>query len=147
MLFLFLFYSLAHRKLKYHISAIHEKNQTPKNVEMLKCNTCDKMFKGKYLLLQHQRTHDDRKLSQVQCDICNKWLKNRYILTTHKKSHKQTPKKCPHCNKIKPTEQALRSHISTTHSIPKHKCTICSKSFTRPKSLKVCIVLIVSLTV
>lgn len=142
------FQSLAYRNLKYHISVIHEKNpnRKTKDEESLKCNTCDKMFKGKTLLLQHQKTHEDRKLSQVQCDICKNWLKNRYILTTHKKLHNQTPKKCPHCNKIKPNEQALKSHISTVHATPKHKCTICSKSFTRPKSLKVCVLILSSIT-
>lgn len=81
-------------------------------------------------------THVDFSLSKIQCEICKKWVKNQSILRTHKLTHVQMQLKCPHCDKIKFNERALRSHISQSHAPPKHQCTICNKSFARPLMLK-----------
>lgn len=134
--FIFFPWRLSYASLKLHILTVHEKKK--RNVEIVECKTCGKKIKGASKLPQHMAIHLDRKLTEVQCDICGKYVKNQYILRTHKLIHNQSPKKCPHCDKIKPNEQALKSHISTAHSEKKHKCTVCEKSFTRPKPLKVC---------
>lgn len=123
--------------------AKHEENWKRPEQPELPCQICGKMFKGQVLLQQHQRTHENRKHSEVKCDICGKFLKNRYILNAHKKMHidSQSPKKCPHCGKIKSSEHTLKSHIATMHAARKHKCTLCSKSFTRSISLRVCLLI------
>lgn len=75
------------------------------------CKICRKEFKGSAGLAQHLMSHADRELTQAQCDICGKWVKNRQNLYTHKLVHDQSPKKCPHCDKVKLTVRALRGHI------------------------------------
>lgn len=108
-----------------------------KKSKTLMCEVCGKGFSAPSLLAQHALTHVDFTESKVQCDICSKWVKNQGILRTHKLTHVQTPLKCPHCDKIKFNERALRSHISQSHAPPKHECTICHKLFARPLMLKV----------
>ena len=49
---------------------------------------------------------------------------------THRSLDSQQAKKCPHCNKVYVSMPALSMHI-LTHEL-KHKCTVCSKSFSRP---------------
>lgn len=102
------------------------------------CEKCGKAFSAPSLLAQHAITHIDRSQTEVQCD-CGKWVKNQNILRTHKLTHLQIPLQCPHCDKVKFNERALRSHISQSHAPPKHQCTICKKLFARPLMLKVCL--------
>lgn len=118
--------------LKRHILEVHE------NIEKKKthiCEVCGKGFSAPSLLTEHAMTHVAKK--QIQCDICGKWVKNQRLLGTHKQIHVQTPMKCPHCDKIKFNKHALNSHISLVHSVKKHQCTICTKSFSRPVMLRV----------
>lgn len=113
-----------------------------KNTQMT-CSICGKECKSKFLLVQHAMTHIDRKLTEVQCEICEKWMKNRTILRAHEIIHNnESPLKCPHCEKIKLNERALKAHILQCHSKAKHKhhCTFCSKTFARTEKLKVCFV-------
>lgn len=115
---------------------MHENKRAPvKHV----CEKCGRAFSAPSLLAQHAITHVDRAITQIQCDVCFKWVKNEGILRTHKLTHIQIPLKCPHCDKVKFNERALRSHISLSHEPPKHQCTICHKSFARPLMLKVCL--------
>lgn len=107
-----------------------------KSERMHMCEVCGKGFKHPSGLAQHALTHLDRKLTKVQCDVCGKWIKNRNVLRAHMLMHNQTPKKCPHCDKIKQTVRALQAHISLAHSAPTHPCTFCDKSFTRAKALR-----------
>lgn len=110
-----------------------------KNTEMT-CLICGKKCKNKYLLEQHAMTHIDRELTEVQCEICKKWLKNRTHLRAHEIIHYGSPLKCPHCDKIKSNERALKAHILQCHSTAKHKhqCEFCPKTFARTEKLKVC---------
>lgn len=120
--------------------SLTENREGSQNTGMI-CSICRKKFKSKYSLGQHAMTHVNRKLTEVQCKICNKWLKNRNILRAHEMIHDELPQKCPHCDKIKPSECALKSHILQCHSKHKHQCGVCSKSFVRTKKLKVSCVL------
>lgn len=128
-------FRLTQGSLWLHIQTMHKKKQQKESSHM--CDVCGKQFKDMSELRKHAVIHLDKKLTEVQCDICDKWIKNRYVLRAHRLMHDRSPKQCPHCDKIKYTARALTAHIALAHSPPKHKCTICEKSFTRPKSLRV----------
>lgn len=113
-----------------------------KRSQNTKCSICWKKFKSNHLLAQHAKTHDNRK---IQCKICHKWMKNRNILRAHEIMHDELPQKCPQCDKIKLNERALKSHILQCHSVLRHQCTICRKSFARPNKLKVCFILTIQI--
>lgn len=117
---------------------IDKVDERSKNTEII-CSICGKRCKSEHLLAQHAMAHVDRKLTEVQCKICFKWMKNRNILRAHEIIHNESPLKCPHCDKIKFNERALKSHILQCHSTLKHQCTTCGKSFARPNKLKVCL--------
>lgn len=101
------------------------------------CENCGKSFKFLSVLKEHALSHIESKLTKVQCDICGNWAKNTSALRKHKYLHDQQSKKCPHCDKIKPNENALKCHIRISHSAPKHQCIYCDKAFSRPKALRV----------
>lgn len=134
------FHRITSKNLKSHILKMHEN----KNTKSYICEVCGKAFSAPSLLAQHAITHVDRSLTQIQCEICGKWVKNEGIMRTHKLTHIRIPLKCPHCDKIKYNERALRSHISQSHSPLKHQCKICNKLFARPLMLKVCLLTIMS---
>lgn len=112
-------------------------NELPIKNGKFVCSICGKRCKTGNSLTQHQMTHVDRKLTEVQCKICFKWMKNQNILRAHEVVHNESPMKCPHCDKVKFNERALKAHISQCHSTLKHQCTKCGKSFARTEKLKV----------
>lgn len=126
---------MKYKCLKTHIKEVHEKMRR-QNREF-ECNVCGRICVTLNSLIQHASTHISDKLTRVQCEICEKWMKNEHTLQVHRKSHDENQVKCPHCDKVKPNMLKLRSHIALTHSIRKHTCQICQKSFSRPVLLKV----------
>lgn len=52
-------------------------------------------------------------------------------------NHTSEPRKCPHCDKISPTRNALTTHIRGVHTERTHKCHLCEKSFKAATALKV----------
>lgn len=74
---------------------------------------------------------------RAQCGKCNIWLNDRSELKKHLEEHPTEAHKCPHCEKISPTANALKCHIRGVHAERSHKCGSCDKSFRNVTALKV----------
>lgn len=91
-----------------------------------------------FQLLDHLfHVHRQKWAQRVQCGRCNIWLNERADLAKHLKSHPAQVHKCPHCDKISPTANALLCHTRAVHSEATHKCTLCEKVFRTITALKV----------
>lgn len=126
---------MKYKYLENHITEVHE-NKRRRSLDF-ECNLCGRICVSLKGLIQHASTHINDELTRVQCEICEKWMKNEHTLQVHKRVHDENQVKCPHCDKVKPNVLKLRSHIALTHSMRKHICQICHKSFNRPILLKV----------
>lgn len=124
---------------KSHEDRIHLKIQTEDSQEI--CEFCAKQFRTKVDVEKHIRkvhSPDGKPRPIFKCEICDATLTNQYTLKTHMIKHSSDPKKCPHCYKLSPNEEALNQHIKKNHwQKPIHKCNLCDKSFKEITSLKV----------
>lgn len=89
-------------------------------------------------LLDHLfNVHRQKWAQRVQCGRCNIWLNERADLAKHLRTHPAEVHKCPNCDKISPTANALKCHIRAVHSERTHKCSLCEKVFRTVTAMKV----------
>jgi len=114
---------------KYHFD---ENGILLQNVDMFKCNMCEKFFKYENNLNTHMRSHTEGK---QQCSICGKYYTTARGLREHitVKHEKISRFKCLLCGKAFVKESSLEIH-KKTHLKPIH-CEICNQSYKSNNSL------------
>lgn len=101
------------------------------------CPRCDKVYKCKRHLKEHEKTHF-RELSC--CDICGKFFKGKRYMEQHRRSHEENYVKpefeCDTCKKVFSTKYVLDYHIKSQHMGIKKQflCPTCGKSFSQKNS-------------
>ena len=153
-------------KLTSHEYSSHTE-RIPKDVEieMVKCDHCEKMFRKAYLkwhikevhdkirdyvcdtcgmaftqkssLIKHSSVHSG--IRAYKCDLCSKTYTQSCHLNTHKKTVHEGRRDhiCSHCGKAFGVPKALKLHTSTVHlGIKKWKCTLCSNAYGQSHELK-----------
>ena len=116
--------------LVYHKKSIHQ-------LSSFHCpeTGCDKKFKLKSLLKNHQKTHSDQR--QYACDQCDKSFKTRSNLTTHQVVHDQESKFfCEECGQQFKHRTSLAAHIRWHKGEKEYKCPYCPKTFNQKGNLK-----------
>lgn len=100
------------------------------------CSTCDRKFKSKRGLTQHdERLHSEKQSKEkpsLECDICGRLLKTAQYLREHKRTH-STEKLfiCNHCGKGFNVKFHLKEHIYMHTGERPYKCDFCEKTFNR----------------
>ncbi|XP_053673558.1 zinc finger protein 808-like [Anopheles nili] len=97
------------------------------------CDVCAKSFASKHSLNEHKNVIHGLKQSndqKLQCDQCEKVCASKTQLTNHLRIH--NVKQCPVCYKSVPIP-SFKRHVAV-HS-GAFLCDVCSKSFTRKKTL------------
>lgn len=87
----------------------------------------------------HLLDHSDVPPPRVCCEICGSTFKSERNRIRHVRRHQETGVPCPHCQKISPNRNALKSHIVSVHSKPMLQCHLCDKKFKRTLALTVSI--------
>lgn len=85
------------------------------NVELLECAQCEKMFRCKDLLAQHQKIHK-RERQQHKCSTCWEIFPNKDALATHQQSHMvEKLYFCEKCGKCFDHSSQLKIHNRKRH--------------------------------
>uniref|UniRef100_A0A0A1WQR4 Transcription factor grauzone n=1 Tax=Zeugodacus cucurbitae TaxID=28588 RepID=A0A0A1WQR4_ZEUCU len=126
------------RKHKDHIKNKHDPEST------IICDKC-----GKQVPAQDMKEHNKLEHSKVprpippkprQCQLCGTWLRHMSALKQHMKTIHAGPcgeHPCQNCKQVLTSARALKRHVYLNHeSEGKFKCTMCEKTFKRPKELK-----------
>lgn len=102
-----------------------------------RCEQCEKEFRSRAILRQHQRKFHVEPQDPVMCGDCGKFFSNKYTLKTHMKMHiVDTAREfeCYICKKSFKNHAKLLDHFKYRHD-PAHNrlavCHICSKAVTR----------------
>lgn len=145
-------------QLKIHTHVVHEHNES-------RCSLCQKTFKNRTLLKQHQQNHEKSMCSvcgesvsnltqhllihgekRYACDLCPKRFAQPAGLYQHKqvfhgtgKPNRQVPEEkrtCKCCGKVLSSNMALYTHKKQVHGIGNcHLCPVCGKSCATKRSL------------
>lgn len=148
------------RLLTIHVRAVHEKEtnffchicgkrtfhkanlqnhlKTHSNERPYQCSIpgCEKRFKLRGQVLQHELTHGTEK--NYTCEICQLKVKSKYYLKEHMKIHDFSGSfKCELCNQTFARPNYLRDHRKLRHSLQAGvTCKECGKMYANEKSLR-----------
>lgn len=119
--------------INQHVRNVHER------IGEVVCHICAKVYNSKVNLRAHLLDHADVPQPRVTCEICGNSFKSEQNRIRHVKRHQEKGVPCPHCHKISPNRNALKSHIVSVHSKPMLECHLCEKKFKRTLALTVSI--------
>ncbi|XP_077110221.1 uncharacterized protein LOC143766429 [Ranitomeya variabilis] len=119
---------LTNKENQSHTRGI-KKQTAPKAKKSFSCSECGKCFKGKVLLVNHQRTHTGEK--PFSCSECGKYFNQKANLVAHQRTH--TGEKlfsCSECGKCFYQKGGLVAHQRTHTGEKPFSCSECGKCFT-----------------
>ncbi|XP_043922393.1 zinc finger protein 883-like [Protopterus annectens] len=100
-----------------------------------KCSMCDKSFSNKSAMTCHQGTHMEQK--PYPCTICGKSFVQRSHLVTHQRIHSgKKPYKCSECDESFSYKRMMVSHQSIHTGEKPYKCSMCDKSFSNKGNMR-----------
>lgn len=109
-----------------------------KSLELEICEFCANIFTSRREIFNHlYNEHKQSWAKGAQCEKCNIWLHTRNEFRKHQLIHRTQVHKCPQCDKISPTANALKCHIRGVHAERSHKCESCDKAFRSAAEMKV----------
>jgi len=114
-------------KLDLHQAQKHEINNE------FRCDRCKKFFFSDFRFEKHKR-----KCAFKSCPACGKEFMSNWKLSNHVKGHlKVKSNVCDECGKEFLHGSTLMQHIEIVHQGKRdYECSLCSKTFSRPSSLR-----------
>lgn len=101
--------------LNFHLVSQHPNAAAVRQLNVLKCETCDKTFLRQRDLDRHIRTHTGEKPFICKFKDCDKGFSDRSNCISHEKSHEPTKHKCNHCDKEYVYQRDLKKHVKKLH--------------------------------
>ncbi len=103
-------------------------NASRRSASILKCETCQRVFKRRENLTAHVRTHTGEK--PFKCGSCDKRYAFRQSLDVHLKTHTgEKPYECEICGWAFSVRGNLNAHKSVHSDERPYKCGMCELSF------------------
>ena len=109
-------------------------NEGQKQIFLLQCNFCPKVFRAKSVLDIHERKHTG--IKPFQCTECPASFTTVWNLRTHEKKHMGTNHfVCQCCGKNLSTKVALNDHMTVHTGDRPYKCDKCELTFKRTTNI------------
>lgn len=99
----------------------------------VKCPDCDKKFSRASCLILHRREHTGEK--PYACDRCPNRYKQKGHLTRHIDVHNGVKHKCTVCSKEYSKRWSLKMHMFSHSNEKPYKCDMCRLTFARRDKL------------
>ncbi|XP_057352515.1 zinc finger protein interacting with ribonucleoprotein K-like isoform X4 [Manis pentadactyla] len=98
------------------------------------CSICEKAFRCKYKLNQHQEVHTGAR--PYECGECGKFFSYKKTLTEHRRVHTgERPYECGECGKFFSWKSKLIRHRTVHTGERPYECGECGKFFSRKSCL------------
>ena len=115
-------------RLQAHINAFH------KNIRKFNCDKCDKTFKTRIHLENHNLLHTGER--PHKCEECGEHFRHKMSLVAHQRIHGDVrPYVCETCGKSFREPSTLKAHMRVHSGDKPYKCDLCDKSFTQRAGL------------
>lgn len=116
---------------------LHLLSHDPSNPKLYECSFCDRQFRVKKSLIQHQNIHEN--IKPYNCQYCEETFFNNQAKLHHERRihtfHK--PYKCEPCEKSFYTKNEINVHTKRKHTrLLNIICDICNKGFISTNDLK-----------
>lgn len=115
----------------------HLRSHDPSNPKLYECNYCDRQFRVKKSLIQHQNIHEN--IKPYNCQYCpENFFNNQAKLHHERRIHTfHKPYKCEPCEKSFYTKNEINVHTKRKHTrLLNIICDICNKGFISTNDLK-----------
>jgi len=104
-----------------------------KNPDMFRCEACNRSFKGRAILVNHNLRMHTIDPEPSNCPHCDKTFINTRLLNAHVALHlyddKEPDVECDICKKLYKSEAKMLMHKNIRHSGETFMCELCSKIF------------------
>uniref|UniRef100_A0A7S2XB70 C2H2-type domain-containing protein n=1 Tax=Lotharella oceanica TaxID=641309 RepID=A0A7S2XB70_9EUKA len=116
----------------------HEQSQHGLVQRRFRCSLCNKMFRLKHHLINHNRTHFDDS-APFRCAACSKTFNQIGNMMAHLKYHSGVkPYTCPHCNSSFAVKGTLLRHLKLHSTSRSYQCQFpgCKKDYNDVSNLR-----------
>lgn len=127
------------KDLRTHTKHVHSSSQaygeTPRKVNLFKCDYCDLTMNSNQHLLDHVQAAHATEYVLHLCDQCDRSFGNTQTLKAHMAAHERNYK-CSFCGKLCPTAVSLAGHENTHTKDQPFQCSQCGRNFAQYTSMR-----------
>lgn len=122
--------------VKLHLRKMGHQEEDGQDPLWFYCDQCGNKYVSQDSLKLHIRNVHDKIIQQFPCQSCDKVFQTKKMLLKHTAvEHTKQKFPCQFCGKVWPVRNELSTHVRVVHTEAKFKCRFCDKKFKKQSGL------------